>query len=240
MAEEVARADELRRNLTADLAHELRTPLSVIRGKIEGILDGVYPATPKHLEPILEETGLLAHLVEDLSLLALAEAGQLELEKQVMDVGDLLRDAHVNFGPQADDRGVTLSLDLPPEIPSVMADRRRIAQVLGNLLTNALRHTPQGGCVTLGAVVTHPTPGDNKEKVTVSVSDTGAGISPEDLPNIFERFWRGDKSRGRSAGSGLGLAIARQLVEMHGGEISVESTPGKGSTFKFVLPIQGE
>jgi signal transduction histidine kinase len=229
MTGELARADELRRNMTADVAHELRTPLSVIRGKLEGVLDGVYPATPEHLEPILEETKLLAHLVEDLRLLALAEAGQLALEKRPVDVGDLLRDTQVNFTPQADDRGVTLALDLPPELPPVEADRRRIAQVVGNLLTNALRHTQQGGCVTLSAAAT-------EVAVEVITSDTGAGIPAEDLPYIFERFWRGDKSRSRAGGgSGLGLAIAKQLVELHGGAITVESVPGKGSTFRFTL-----
>ena len=230
MTEELARADELRRSMTADVAHELRTPLSVIQGKLEGVLDGVYPATPDHLEPILEETKVLTHLVEDLRLLALAEAGQLDLERRAMDVGDLLQDAHVNFGPQAADRGVTLVLDVPSELPSVMADWRRIAQVLGNLLTNALRHTPQGGCVTLSAM-----PGDGTVEVTVA--DTGVGIPPGDLPYIFERFWRGERSRSRTGGgTGLGLAIARQLVEMHGGTVRVESTPGEGSRFRFTLP----
>lgn len=238
MAEDLARADELRRNLTADVAHELRTPLSVIRGKLEGVLDGVYPATPEHLEPILEEAELLTHLVEDLRLLALAEAGQLALERRPMDVGDLLRDAHVNFSPQASDRGVTLALDLPLELPEVMADWRRIAQVLGNLLTNALRHTPEGGCVTLSAAVAPPLAGGaGGGMVEVTVADTGTGIPPKDLPYIFERFWRGEKSRSRIGGeTGLGLAIARQLVEMHGGTISVESTPGEGSRFRFTLP----
>jgi signal transduction histidine kinase len=237
MTEELACADNLRRNMTADVAHELRTPLSVIRGKIEGVLDGVYPATPEHLEPILEETKLLAHLVEDLRLLALAEAGQLALEKQPLGVGDLLRDAQVNFSPQADDRGVTLVLDLPSELPPVTADRRRISQVVGNLLTNALRHTPQGGCVTLSARSSPPLPGGDKGGVVISVSDIGAGIPAEDMPYIFERFWRGEKSRSRAGGgSGLGLAIAKQLVEMHGGTIAVESTPGAGSTFRFTLP----
>ena len=238
MAEELARADELRRNLTADVAHELRTPLSVIQGKLEGVLDGVYPATPEHIEPILEETRLLSHLVEDLRLLALAEAGQLALDRRAMDVGDLLRDAQVNFGPHAADRGVTLALDLPPELPRVMADWRRIAQVLGNLLTNALRHTPQGGCVTLSAVVVSPPGGEaGRGVVGVTVADTGTGVPPEDLPYIFERFWRGDRSRSRAGGGiGLGLAIARQLVEMHGGTIRVESAPGEGSQFRFTLP----
>jgi signal transduction histidine kinase len=238
MTEALARADSLRRNMTADVAHELRTPLSVIQGKIEGVLDGVYPAVPEHLEPILEETKLLAHLVEDLRLLALAETGQLALERQPLDVGDLLRDAQVNFSPQADDRGVTLALDLPANLSQVTADRRRIAQVVGNLLTNALRHTLQGGCVTLSAVLSPPLEGGGKGGVSVSVSDTGAGIPAEDLPNIFERFWRGEKSRSRAGGgSGLGLAIAKQLVEMHGGSIAVESTPGVGSTFRFTLPL---
>ena len=240
MAEDLARADELRRNMTADVAHELRTPLSVIRGKLEGVLDGVYPATPKHLGPILEETELLTHLVEDLRLLALAEAGQLTLEKRVMDVGDLLRDAQVNFGPQADDRGVTLALDLPSKLPQIVGDWRRIAQVLGNLLTNALRHTPEGGCITLSASVSVSPPpmgGAGGEMVRVTITDTGIGVPPENLPYIFERFWRGDKSRSRvSSETGLGLAIAKQLVEMHGGTICVESTPGAGSKFWFTLP----
>jgi two-component system OmpR family sensor kinase/two-component system sensor histidine kinase BaeS len=231
MTEELARADNLRRNMTADVAHELRTPLSVIQGKIEGVLDGVYPAAPEHLEPILEETKLLAHLVEDLRLLALAEAGQLSLNRESVDVADLLRDSQVNFGPQASDRGITLALDLPSELPLAEADRRRVAQVVGNLLTNALRHTSQGGCVTLSAAAV-------EDAVEVSVSDTGTGISVEDLPYIFERFWRGEKSRSRAGGgSGLGLAIAKQLVEVHGGSITVESVPGDGSVFRFTLPL---
>jgi two-component system OmpR family sensor kinase/two-component system sensor histidine kinase BaeS len=229
MTEELAHANELRRNLTADVAHELRTPLSVVRGKLEGVLDGVYPSTPEHLSPILEEIKLLTRLVEDLHLLSLAEAGQLALEKRAMDMGALLRDAQVNFSPQAADRGVTLALDLPSELPEVTADQRRIAQVLGNLVTNALRHTPQGGCVTLSAVM-------RERLVRVTIADTGTGIPPGDLPYIFERFWRGEKSRSRvGGGAGLGLAIAKQLVEMHGGTIGVESAPGKGSKFWFTL-----
>jgi signal transduction histidine kinase len=232
MTEELARADELRRNLTADVAHELRTPLSVIQGKLEGVLDGVYPSTPEHLSPILKEIRLLARLVEDLRLLSLAETGQLTLEKRATDMGALLRDAQVNFGPQAADRGVTLALDLPTELPKVIADQRRIGQVLGNLLTNALRHTPSGGCVTLSATA-------SGEIVKVTVTDTGPGIPPEDLPYIFERFWRGEKSRSRAGGgAGLGLAIAKHLVQAHGGEIGVESPSevGEGTTFYFTLP----
>lgn len=229
----LARADALRRNMTADVAHELRTPLSVIRGKLEGILDGVYPATPEQLLPILEQTELLTHLVEDLRLLAQVEAGQLCPDLRPTDVGDLLRDAYVNFTPQAEDRGVTLSLDVPAALPKVQADWRRIAQVLGNLITNALRHTPAGGAVTLAA-------GVKDGMIEVRVTDTGVGIAEEDLPYIFERFWRNDKSRMRTeyGGAGLGLAIARQLVVLHGGEIHVWSEPGRGAIFAFTLPLQ--
>ncbi len=231
MTEELARADALRRNMTADVAHELRTPLSIVRGKLEGVLDGVYPATPEHLEPILDEIRLLTRLVEDLHLIALAEAGQLALERRPLNVGDLLHDAQVNFGPQAADRGVTLVLDLPERLPQVMADWRRVSQVLGNLLTNALRYTPRGGQVTLSAAAV-------EGAVEVAVADTGSGIPSADLPYIFERFWRGEKSRSRAGGgSGLGLAIARQLVEMHGGTIRVESAPGQGTQFRFTLPV---
>jgi two-component system sensor histidine kinase BaeS len=152
----------------------------------------------------------------------------------VTNLGDLLQDAQVNFGPQAEDRGVTLALDLPSGLPKVMADRRRIAQVIGNLLINALCHTPAGGCVTLSAA---EAPGG---MIEISVADTGTGIPSEDLPYVFERFWRGDKSRTRaSGGSGLGLAIARQLVEMQGGQIKAESVLGQGARFLVILPIDG-
>jgi signal transduction histidine kinase len=230
MAEELERADELRRNLTADVAHELRTPLSVIRGKLEGVLDGIYPATDAHLEPVLEEAELLTHLVEDLRVLTLAENGQLSLERRPMDITNLLRDAQVNFAPHAEDRGITLVLDLPEDLPNIQGDWRRIAQILGNLLTNALRHTPRGGFVTLSART-------EESAIGISIRDTGSGIPEEDLPFVFERFWRGEKSRTRkSGGSGLGLAIAKQIVELHGGTIHVESVMGSGTTFRFKLP----
>jgi two-component system sensor histidine kinase BaeS len=229
MAGELERAEQLRRNMTADVAHELRTPLSVIRGRLEGVLDGVYPATPQHLQPILESTELLTYLVEDLRLLAQAEAGQLALEKRSLDIGDLLQDAQVNYEPYATDQGVALVLDPPPKLPGVLADWHRINQVLGNLVTNALRHTPRGGRVTLSARAV-------EGMVKVTVVDTGVGILPEDLPYVFDRFWRGEKSRSRvGGGTGLGLAIAKQLVELHGGSIGVASAPGGGSEFWFTL-----
>ena len=236
MAAELESAERLRRNMTADVAHELRTPLSIVRGKLEGVLDGVYPATPEHLQPILEATGVLTYLVEDLRLLAQAEAGQLALDRRQVDISDLLRDTQVNFEPQASDQDVTLDLDLPAELPSVNADWHRVTQILGNLVTNALRYTPSGGKVTMKARGNvHEKSG---EVVKVTVSDTGNGIPSADLPFVFDRFWRGEKSRTRSGGgSGLGLAIARQLVEHHGGAIGVESTVDGGSTFWFTLPV---
>jgi two-component system OmpR family sensor kinase/two-component system sensor histidine kinase BaeS len=231
MAARLQRADELRRNMTADVAHELRTPLSVIRGKLEGVIDGVYPANEEHLAPILEEVAVLTHLVEDLRLLAQAEAGPLRLDRRPTDVGDLLRDARVNFTPRAEDRRVTLGLDLPDTLPEVPADWRRISQVLGNLIGNALQHTPPGGTVTLFAKALD-------DAVAISVRDSGVGIPPEAMPYIFERFWRGDKARVRTeyGGSGLGLAIVKQIVELHGGQIDVASELGRGATFTFTLP----
>jgi len=230
MASELERSDQLRRNMTADVAHELRTPLSVIRGKLEGILDGVYPATEDHISPVLEETEVLTHLVEDLRVLALAEARQLSLDVRPTDVGNLLRDAQVNFGPLAEDRDVFLVLDVHENLPSISADRQRLSQVLANLITNALRHTPSGGTVTLTGFASG---GD----VVIEVKDTGVGIGAEDLDHVFGRFWRGEKSRSReSGGSGLGLAIARELVLLHGGTIEVESTLGRGSVFRCRLP----
>jgi signal transduction histidine kinase len=179
-------------DLVYDVAHELRTPLSVIRGKLEGVLDGVYPATPEHLQPVSEEIHLLTQLVEDLRLVAMAEAGQLALDRRPMEIGDLLRDTQVNSTPQANGRGIVLAPDLPAGLLPVLADQRRVAQVLGNLLANALDHTPQGGCVTLSAAA-------GAGMVEVAVADTGTGIPAEDLPNILERFWRGEKSRSRTS-----------------------------------------
>jgi len=192
----------------------------------------VYPATEAHLAPALEEVELLSQLVEDLRVLALAEAGRLELDLREVDLADLLHDAAVNFGPLIADEHLSLKLDIASDLPSVLADWRRISQVLGNLITNAVRHTPAGGQITLAAYRT-------EDGVAVEVRDTGTGIPEEDQPHVFERFWRGDRSRARSSGgSGLGLAIARQLIELHGGNITVESVVGLGTTLRFTLSCQ--
>lgn len=230
MAVELERAEQLRRDMTVDIAHELRTPLSVIRGKLEGVIDGVYPATTEHMQTILEATDLLTYLVEDLRMLAQAEAGKLVLNKEVVNVGELLQDAVINFEQQAADQGVSLELGRVSEDLQVTADWRRINQVLGNLLSNALRYTAKGGKISMTAAAA-------KGNVLITVTDTGAGIPAADLPHVFDRFWRGEKSRSRASGGiGLGLAIAKQLVNLHGGMIGVESDAGKGSTFWFTLP----
>jgi two-component system, OmpR family, sensor histidine kinase BaeS len=227
MTEELARADQQRRNLTADVAHELRTPLHVIQGNLEGLLDGVYEPNPDHIEATLAETRLLARLVDDLRTLSLAEAGQLPLERRPVDVPELLADVQTSFSGQAQAAGVELQVEIAGDARrlTLSGDAARLDQVLGNLVVNAMRHTPAGGTILLRAE-----PGRNGLRLIVR--DSGEGIPPADLPYIFDRFWRGDRSRSHAdgAGGGLGLAIARQLVQAHGGRIEVESEPGRGTT----------
>ncbi len=242
MAEELERADQQRRNLTADVAHELRTPLHVIQGNLEGVLDGVYEPTEEHIGATLDETRALARLVDDLRTLSLAEAGQLPLVWEPVNVAELLADVSTSFSGQAEAAGIDLrvepalslsnGIEENSPLPEIMGDAGRLDQVLSNLLANALRHTPSGGTITLYAQ-------SAKDGVRILVRDTGEGILPEDLPFIFDRFWRGDRSRSHAggAGSGLGLPIARQLVQAHGGRIRVESQPGQGTTFTIELRV---
>jgi signal transduction histidine kinase len=237
MTEELQLSDQRRRNLTADVAHELRTPLHIIQGNLEGVLDEIYQPTPEHINATLEETRSLARLIDDLRTLSLAEAGQLPLDLAPTLVSDLLADVVTSFSGQAEIAGIDLHIEAANELHalSIMADAGRLDQVLSNLLANAIRHTPAGGRITLGARTVDG-------GVQITVSDTGNGISAEDLPYIFDRFWKGDRSRSHAhgAGSGLGLAIARQLVQEHHGRIEVQSELGQGSTFSVYLPLAPE
>jgi signal transduction histidine kinase len=230
MAGDLQAADFQRRQMTADIAHELRNPLSVIRGNLEAMLDGLYPLDADHLSPVYEETLLLQRLVEDLRLLSLAEAGQLVLAYSDIDVAQLLDSIADSARAVADDKGLSLHIETPQEPLIVEGDASRLRQVLGNLAGNALRYTPPDGEIVLRAF---PYAG----QVRIVVSDTGPGILAEDLPYIFDRFYRGYAARDRaSGGSGLGLAIAKALIEAHGGTIAVESEFGHGTRFTIDLP----
>jgi signal transduction histidine kinase len=234
MTVSLAEAETLRKNLVADVSHELRTPLSIVQGNLQAILEGVYPLEMAQVASVYDETRLLTHLVDDLHDLALADAGQLRLERAPVDIGELAQIAASQFGPSAEAAGVRLDLAADPGSLLVVGDSDRLAQVLRNLLSNALRHTPAGGRVMLRVARAG-------EKLEVQVADTGSGISPEDLPHVFDRFYRGDKGGSRrGGGAGLGLAIARQLVVAHGGQITVASAPGQGTTFAIELPAAPE
>jgi two-component system OmpR family sensor kinase/two-component system sensor histidine kinase BaeS len=236
MAEALESSDRQRRELLADIAHELRTPLTVVQGNLEGLRDGVYDATPEHLDLLLDETSKLGRLVDDLRLLTLAEAGQLPLDLQVLDVSQLLQDVCDAFASQAQEAEIRLTVQDGQQLPPLVADPQRIGQVLSNLVTNALRHTPPGGKVTLGAELPREDPPSG---LRLWVADTGEGIPEEDLPRIFDRFWRRDPARSHTggAGSGLGLAIAKSLVEAHNGRIWAESQVGQGTVVSCVLPL---
>jgi signal transduction histidine kinase len=239
MAAALEQAETLRRNMIADVAHELRTPLSVLQGNLRAILDDVYPLDKTEVANLYDQTRLLSRLVNDLHELAQAEAGQLQLRLQPTDVGGLVHKAAAAFGPVAEARGVTLNCQAPPDLPSVLADSARLTQVLHNLLTNALHFTPPGGTISLSAGQNGKLNGQ-PASLWLAVRDTGEGILPEHLSHVFDRFYRADPARSRaSGGSGLGLAIARAIVEAHGGEMCVASdgVPGRGSVFTVHLPL---
>jgi signal transduction histidine kinase len=231
MAADLEHAEQLRRNLVADVAHELRTPLSNIQGYLEAIRDRVMKANAATIRSLNEETALLSRLVDELQELSLAEAGELKLVYQAEDIANVVKQVVTSWQPQVAAKEISLSLDLPDNLPLVNIDRQRVNQVLYNLLENAVAHTHKGGTINVAAT-------NQGDWVEVCVSDTGEGIPAEDLPNIFERFYRVDRSRARATGgSGLGLTIAKRMVEAHGGQITVQSEPGKGSSFSFTLPI---
>lgn len=238
MAADLQRAAELRTSLMADVSHELRTPLTALEGNLRAALDHVYELDEEQIANLYEQTRHLIRLVNDLRELALAEAAQLPLDLHPLDLTPLVEETGAIFELLAEEKGIHLILDLPPALPCVEADRARIRQVLHNLLANALRHTPDGGTITVALrQVDHPFDG-----VALAVSDTGEGIDQPALPHVFDRFYRTDPSRSReTGGSGLGLAIVKAIVETHGGTVEAASDGrGCGSTFTLRLPVEGD
>ncbi len=232
MASGLEEAETLRRNLLADVAHELRTPLSVLQGSLRAILDDVYPLDKAEVATLYDQTRLLSRLITDLHELAQAEAGQLTMDFQPTNLARLTETTTATFLPVAEAKSITVTCQVPDELPQVMADANRISQVIHNLLTNALRHTPEGGSIEIHA-------GADEDAVWLSVRDTGEGIPADHLSHVFDRFYRVDSARTRAAGgTGLGLAIVRAIVEAHGGHVQAHSAgiPGQGSEFVVRLP----
>lgn len=221
--------DQQRRAFLAEITHELRTPITVIQGNLEGMLDGIYPADHEHLESILDETRVLSRVIDDLRTLSLADSGALNLQRESIEIGELIVDVLNAFQMQATASGIALRSHVQEGTPQMEIDPIRIRVVLSNLMWNALRYTSPGGEITIRVWVEK----GNPEVLNISVQDTGSGIEGKDLPYIFDRFYKTDDSKG----SGLGLAITKSLIEAHNGEISAESEVGKGTTITFTLPI---
>ncbi|MEA3356750.1 MAG: ATP-binding protein [Candidatus Bipolaricaulota bacterium] len=230
MMENLHRSEKARRNMTADIAHELRTPVTIIQGNLEAVLDGIYRPDSQTIAPIYEETLHLGHLIDDLRELALAEAGELRLEREETDLSALVNQLTETINPSLEE-GREISIESEPFPLLVEIDPKRIRQVIVNLLSNAIRYTPPGGKVTISLA-------RRKDEVEIRISDRGPGIPPAVLPHLFERFYRGDHARDRGeGGSGLGLAIVRQWVEAHGGRIRAENNESGGASFIILLPF---
>jgi signal transduction histidine kinase len=230
MVANLEQVEAKRREMIDDLTHELRTPLTIIRGRLEEIADGIIVPNLTIYSQLVKETKRLQRLINDLQELSQAEEGNLTLKLQLVNIPSILEPLVERFAEQLLDSDRVLILDCPTDLPQVTLDSDRLEQILVNLLSNAIRHTPEGS-ITLKAW-------SEPERVWISLTDTGSGIPPEELPHIFKRFWRSKKSRSRKySGTGIGLAICRRLVELHGGEIFVTSQLGIGSTFKFFLPL---
>lgn len=229
MSADLEQASRLRRQMTADIAHDLRTPLSVILGYTEALSDGKLQATPEMAATLHQEAQHLNRLIDDLRTLSLADAGELPLHCTPLSPTTLLERTASAYRMQAENQNVAIQIDTEPGVHQIRVDSQRMAQVLGNLVSNALRHTPGGGTVTLSAQ-------NAGNGVVLRVQDTGEGIAPEDLPHIFARFYRADRARTNNGESGLGLSIAKSIVEAHGGSIRASSDPGEGTTFTIELP----
>jgi two-component system sensor histidine kinase BaeS len=231
MSADLVRSIQLRRQMTADIAHELRTPISIILGHAEGVHDGVVPASPETFEIIRDEAGRLERLVEDLRTLSMADAGELTLMKRPYPPHQLLADVQKTYAHGATQQQVTLELSAPPHLPDIEVDPQRMRQVFTNIVDNALRYTPAGGRILLSAR-------QDGARIEFRVQDSGPGVPAKELPRIFERFHRVQSARSRTeGGSGLGLAIARSIVERHHGSISAESSPGRGLAILLQIPI---
>ena len=240
MAASLEEAEQSRRAMTADIAHELRNPLAVQRANLEALQDGIYPLTSENLNPVLEQNYLLNRLVEDLRTLALVDSGQLALEPVPTDLPVLVTRVVDRYRAQADARRVSLNVSTSEHLPLILLDPGRMEQILGNLLSNALRYTPEGGQIDLDT--SSPPKGitmsDDLDIVQIIVHDSGPGIPPEAIPHLFDRFFRGDRARSRDdGGSGLGLAIARKLTHAHGGDLTAQNHPHGGAVFILTLPI---
>lgn len=232
MADSLQQAEKSRRAMTADIAHELRNPLAVQLANLEALQDGIYPLTPENLQPVLEQNLLLTRLVDDLRTLALADSGQLTLERTATDLNALIEKVVDHFRPQATSQKIILEIQLlAGAIPLMNLDSTRIEQIIGNLLSNALRYSPENGTIQIAT-------SREANSVMVTISDEGPGISAEDLPFVFDRFYRGDRARARAeGGTGLGLAIARQFAEAHQGSLTAANNRDGGSIFTLSLPI---
>jgi len=230
MSADLDRLTRSRRQMTADIAHDLRNPLTVIGGYIESMREGVLKPTPERLDAIQTEVQHLQRLVEDLRILSQAEAGELRLDLEPVSMAALADRMIQSYRPLADKQGVILTTDIRTDLPHINADPDRLAQVLGNLITNSLRYTPRGGRITLEAAQV-------QNDLILTVNDNGRGIPPESLPHVFDRFYRADQARTHADGSGLGLAIAKSIIEAHGGTISAGSQPGAGTMIRITLPL---
>ena len=240
MAASLEEAEISRRAMTADIAHELRNPLSVQRATLEALQDGIYPLTIKNLKSVMEQNYLLNRLVEDLRTLALADSGQLSLEYTPTDLTALVERVVERYKPQADSRDISLMVSTPDHFPMISLDPGRVGQIIGNLLSNALRYTPDSGRIDIE--VNYPHDGsaisNQTDLIQITIHDNGPGIPSEALPHIFDRFFRADRARSRDeGGSGLGLAIARQLAQAHGGNLEAQNRPQGGACFILSLPV---
>lgn len=234
MAASLQESEQAKRQMIADVSHELRTPISVVRTGLEAMRDGLLETTPANIAALHDKILLTTRLVGDLQQLALADAGQLSIHKEALDLNELVERIRATVEVELEDRGVALRIDIPVDLQRVHADRQRIEQVLLNLLANAMRYTPSGGTISIAAKSA------DEQMLQVSLCDSGPGLSKEDLEHVFDRFYRADAARtresGESSGSGLGLAIAKALIEAHGGRIWAENAAAGGACFHFTLP----